>query len=272
MPPTVDGLLLLGWMEKDDALRWLMNDCWFDPPLLTEGAEQMWKKYREVVEGLPERKPAPPPGYPIPLSRQSIVKNFLNRVRGPEVRNVINIDPRKLGVYQLYVVADRADHHAKQLGGKEWAECCLQLERPGSQLPIALEEGKIKVRLPHAEHLFVLNNGKFEIQQAGGFISVCDVDGRMILKAGYHRSFAFSRFLTNEPEAKEKSLLVAVTATVPAEIRADCPTQGLRTTVLGSRAPVLEDFLDESLAMSVKLRKKRYEMHITTAVIPVNET
>jgi hypothetical protein len=276
MPPTVDGFLLLGWMEKEDAVRWLTKDCWFDPPLADEQAEEIWNKYRNAVQALPERKPQPPQGYPIPLSQQNVVKKFLTRVRGPEVRNVINIDPRNLFVYQFYVVSDKADQHAQHIGGKDWAEKCLQIDRPSGsgRAPVRHEKGVVKVSLPHAEHLFTLNptDGKFEIQPAAGFISVCDVQGRMLLKAGYHRSFAVSRLLMNDPEAKVKSLLVAVTATPPVEISVDFPKQGLRTTVLGSRAPVLADFLDESLVMAVKLRKKRYEMHIKVDVVPIDET
>jgi len=201
-----------------------------------------------------------------------IVDNFLLRTRGSEVVGVANIDPLGLLVYQLYVVADRADHHAKTLGGKEWATCCLQLDRPVAQMALRTEDDAIKVILPHGEHMFAGVPGGFVIQQGAGWISVCETQGRMILKAGYHRSFAFSRRLRKEPDAKDRSLLVAVTNTLPPPLLPTFPMQGLRTTVLGSRAPVLSDFLDESLAMAVKLRKKRYEMHIRVTVVGVNET
>lgn len=272
MPPTVDGYLLLGWMEKDEAIYWLTNDCWFDPPLNTEQARDLWEKYKKAVEALPERTPKQPARLPIPPSVKPIVDNFVIRTRGPEVAGVININPLDLLIYQLYVVADRADHHAKQLGGKEWARCCLQLDRPITQMPLRTEDDAIKVTLPHGEHLFATVQGGFQIQQGGGYISVCETAGRMILKAGYHRSFAFSRCLRNDPEAKDRSLLVAVTNTLPPPLLPAFPRQGLRTTVLGSRAPLLSDFFDESLAIAVKLRKKRYEMHIRVGVMGINET
>jgi hypothetical protein len=272
MPPTVDGYLLLGWMEKDEAVYWLMNDCWFDPPLSDQQAIEIWEKYRKAVEALPERNVKKPEQFPIPPSLQTIVNNFILRTRGSEVTGVANINPLGLLVYQLYVVADRADHHAKKLGGKEWAECCLQLERPLAQMPLRSENEIIKVTLPHGEHMFAAGPGGFGIQQGAGWISVCEMQGRLILKAGYHRSFACSRRLMKEPEAKERSLLVAVTNTLPPPLLPTFPKQGLRTTVLGSRAPLLSDFFDESLAMAVKLRRKRYEMHIRVAVVGVNET
>ena len=112
----------------------------------------------------------------------------------------------------------------------------------------------------------------YQIQQGSRYISVPKTARRMILKAGYHRSFAFSRCLRNDPEAKDRSLLVAVTKTLPPPLLPAFPKQGLRTTVLGSRAPLLSDFFNESLAMAVKLRKKRYEMHIRVGIVGINET
>ncbi len=272
MPLTVDGFLLLGWMEQDEAVRWLMQDCWFDPPLTDVAAHELWKKYRSAVETLPERIPRQPIRLPIAPSMKPIVDNFLAHVKGPEVADVISIHPQELLVYQLYVVADRADHHAKQLGGKDWARCCLQLDRPTAQMPLRIEDGTIKVELPHGEHFFAAVQSGFSIQQAAGFISVCETEGRMILKAGYHRSFAFSRTLIKDPDAKDKSLLVAVTNTLPPQLLPTFPTQGLRTTVLGSRPPLFSDFFDDALAISVKLLKKRYEMHISVGVVAINET
>jgi hypothetical protein len=273
MPPTVDGFLLLGWMEKNEAIPLLLNDCWFDPPLTNQQAEEIWQKYKASVDAMPERKPTAPKRQPIPNSVLHIVNNFRMRTRGPEVLDVINVDPRELQVYQLYVVADRADHHARQLKGDQWHNACLQIDRPNNPLPLRNDSGIVKVTLPHAEYMFAMvPGGAFQIQQGAGFISVCEVEGRIVLKAGYHRSFAFARSRMKEPEAKDKSLLVAVTKTVPPQLLADFPKQGLRTTVLGSRPPLFSDFLDAALAMPVKLRKKRYEMHIKVEVAAINET
>jgi hypothetical protein len=126
-----------------------------------------------------------------------------------------------------------------------------------------MEDNAVKVTLPHGEHMLGLRpDGAFEIQQGGGYVCVCEINGRMVLKAGYHRSFAFARAAANAPDAKDKSLLVALTATAPFQLSPQCPTQGLRTTVLGSRPPLFADFFDDSLAMTVKLRRKKYEMHV----------
>lgn len=262
MPNTLDGILLLGWMEKTEAVTWLEKHCWFDPQLSQQQAEDMWGKYHAAVEALPNpRQLAPPQRKAIPLSAQTHVKKFLARHKGQEVLDVWNIDPRNLAVYQFYVAVDRSDHHAKTFG-KDWAEACLQIDRPGSPLPIRSEGNFIKLTLPHAEHgLMIQPDGAFRIQQGAGFVSLCQINGRTILKAGYHRSFAAARAM-NAPDAKDTSLLVALTATAPPQLSAPLPMQGLKAVVLGSRPPLFSDFLDDSLAMKVKLRKKKYEAHI----------
>jgi hypothetical protein len=262
MPHTLDGIVLLGWLEKADAISFLHNHCWFDPQLTYQQAEAVWQPFRSAVEQLPERKVLPPTRLPIPQANRAWVNQFLNRTRCPEILDVINIDPRTLIIHQFYVAVDRAAQHAQNIGNNHWTQTCLQIDRPAAQLPIRMEGNIVKVSVPHGEHILALNGGTFQIQQGGGYISVCEIEGRMLLKAGYHRSFAFVRSITNELEAKDTSLLVALTATAPPQLSPQFPTQGLRTTVLGSRPPLFSDFFNEALAMKVKLRRKKYEYHI----------
>jgi len=262
MPNTLDGILLLGWMEKAEAVNWLTQQCWSDPAITAIEAEALWEKYRAVVQALPDPRPVPKlERKPIPTSAAAHVKQFLTRHRGPEVLDVLNVDPRQLVIYQFYVAVSRSDEHVKN-GSKAWAETCLQIDRPGSPLPIRSEGNVIKLSLPHAEHgLMIQPDGALRIQQGAGFISLCEINERTILKAGYHRSFAALRAM-NAPDAKDTFLLVALTATAPPQLSAVVPMQGLKAVVLGSRPPLFSDFLDESLAMKVKLRKKKYEAHI----------
>jgi hypothetical protein len=272
MPNTLDGILLLGWMEKSEAISYLLEHCWFDPPLTNGQAESMWDGFRKTVEELPERQISSPARHPIPNHSQAWVGRFKTATRGPEVLDVINVNPMGLVVYQFYVAVGRSDQHAQNVGTNRWTQTSLQIERPGAALPIRGEDGVIKVALPHPEHGFVVRpDGLFQIQQGGGFVSVCEVEGRMVLKAGYHRSFAFARSTMNEPDARDKSLLVALTATAPPQLSPLFPTQGLRTTVLGPRAPLFADFFDNSLAIRVKLRRKRYEMHLRVELKQIDD-
>jgi hypothetical protein len=265
-PATLDALLLLGWMEPDQAIALLTEHCWFDPPLDRRQAEGLFSQHRDRVEALPERAPAITTRMPIPADSRQHVADFLRRHRGVEVSDVVNINPMELAVYQLYVATDRAEHHVNQAGS--WMRKTLVIDRPISQLPGRMEDGVIKISLPHAEHQFTFQGGSFQIQQGGGYVSVSSLGGgRLLLKAGYHRSFAFARAAMKEPEASDKCELVALTTSLPPELHPSFPHQGLRTKVLGSRAPLFSDFFDRDLAMAVKLRRKKYEAHLRIATL-----
>jgi hypothetical protein len=263
MPPaTVGGRLLLGWMKLQEAKFWLQQNCWFDPPLTDEQVEAHWNQYRTRVENLPERNADEPQRFPIPASHNQLVSAFFNRFpRGPEVLDIININPLDLIAYQFYVVTDRCDGHVQQHG--EWAKKFLVLDRPVVQLVHRYEDNAHKFSLPHAEHFIGPQpDGAFRIFQTDGYVSVTKLHGRLFLKAGYHRSFAFARATMNEPEASAKCALVVLTRNLPAELAPTCPDKGLRTLVLGLRPPFLRDFFDDNLAMTVRLRKRRWEAHL----------
>jgi hypothetical protein len=267
MPSIVDGIILPGWMERDEAVGWLRQNCWFDPQLTEAQAEEIWLRYRDRVNALPERNIQPPQRSPIPAAQRQLVNQFMARFHGPEVLDVININPLDLVAYQRYVVADRCNHHVQQAGA--WARKFLVIDRPSANLPGRIENGALKFSLPHAEHLIaLLPDGAIRIQQLDGYVAVAEIGGRVFLKAGYHRSFAFSRAVMNEPDASEKCALVALTRSLPPDLAPNCPNQGLRTMVLGTRPALLRDFFDRDLAMEVKLRKKIWEAHIQ--IIPVD--
>ncbi|MBS1840440.1 MAG: hypothetical protein JSS69_18455 [Acidobacteria bacterium] len=265
-PATVDAVLLLGWMEKDEAVACLLDQCFFDGGIDRAKAESLWQHYYDLVQALPERKTEPTKRHPIPPGNKGLVTDFLRRHRPPEVADVVNINPMDLIAYQTYVVTDRANHHNNQIGG--WARKTLVIDRPIAQLPMRIEGDTIKFSLPHAEHTFAFQNGALQIQQFAGFVSVADIGGgRLLLKAGYHRSFAFARAVMNEPDAKDKCELVALTTSLPPQLARSSPHQGLRTIVFGSRPPLFSDFFDPDLAMTVKLLRKRWEAHLRIATI-----
>jgi hypothetical protein len=263
---TVSAIALLGWMEREDAIRFLLEQCLFDPPLDRLQAEALWTQYSERVQALPPRNPQPPQRLPVAQANRGIVADFLARFRGPEVSDVININPMGLLVHQTVVVTERADHHDQQAGG--WARKTLVIDRPTVQLPVSVEGDTIKFALPHAEHMFAFQNGWFQIQQGAGFVSVVDIgQGRLLLKAGYHRSFAFARAAMNEPEARDKCELVALTTSLPPALVPGAPHQGLRMMVFGACPPLFSDFFAPDFAMTVRLRKKRWEAHLRIAAV-----
>jgi hypothetical protein len=99
MPNTFDGVVLLGWMEKDAAISYLLEHCWFDPQLTNQEAEALWERFRQTIEQLPERQIKSPTRHVIPEHCAAWVNQFMGTFRGPEVLEVINVDPRELAVY-----------------------------------------------------------------------------------------------------------------------------------------------------------------------------
>ena len=68
-PQTMDGVVLLGWMDRDAAVKYLTTSCVADPPPYTEGsAEELWRQYRDKCAALPEREAAAP--VPITLNHE----------------------------------------------------------------------------------------------------------------------------------------------------------------------------------------------------------
>src|SRR5580698_5201870 len=52
------GRALLGWMDREQAVKFLMQDCLFSAPLALGAAEEIWESHRAIVESLaPEVQP-----------------------------------------------------------------------------------------------------------------------------------------------------------------------------------------------------------------------
>lgn len=129
--------------------------------------------------------------------------------------------------------------------------------------------GEVRVEIPHAEfHLNVDSVKGINIQPFAGYISATAYDQRLLLGAGYHRTFAFID--SHRPDAIDLPLVVALTTDADFMLSAACPNQGVRDMVRGLRPPTFADFFDARLAMPVRLRKKRFEMWIHANLVSID--
>jgi hypothetical protein len=126
------------------------------------------------------------------------------------------------------------------------------------------------VNVPHGEFAFVFEPQvtQFLVIETARHTSVTQFGDRMLLWAGYHRSYA--RMVNANPEGIERSMLVALTTDADFFVSEQSPNQGLRAVVCGLRPPLFRDFFDERFFINVRLRKKRWELQIRAQCVGVN--
>lgn len=275
MPTTVEAVVLLGWMDRDAAVRLLCNDCVFEPPLTENQASETWQRYRDAVNGLPERPALAPASLPLNAVETQHKQTFLRAARaagGQNIRDVLKIDVRGCVVHQVVVIVERARDYAQVMRTNE-ARIRHSLGMhavPTTQFQIATGPNAVNVQIPHAEFMFTFLNppGTFAIQEMAKQITVTSFDQRLVLWAGYHRSFALA--MNEYPDAIDRSLMVALATDADFIFSSPSPNQGLRDMLRGLRPPLFADFFDERFFMTVRLRKKRCELHIRAKVEWIN--
>ena len=271
----LEARVLLGWMDRDLAVKFLTEDCEFDPPLTKERAAELWAEFQARVTALPPRTVTAPAR--IPLTEQCEIdgkREFLRRFRAAaNVLDVIKIDPSNLIVHQLYVVTERSrQYEARVQTPNGWVRECLLGDGANSNVQLQIQSGMnlANVQLPHAEFSFSFApQVGFQIQQFARHVTVTEFGDRMLLWAGYHRSFA--RMASIAPDAIERSLVVALTTDGVFKVSPASPNQGEREMLTGDRPPFFGDFLDPRFFMSVPLRKKRFELQIRAQIVSIDD-
>lgn len=275
MPPsTVDALVLFGWMERGPAVKYLREECVFDPPLTDLQAEELWQQKRQAVDGLGEQDCTAPVSLPLAPEEDRAARAFMQHFRrlgAQNIREVLKIDPMQLVTHQPYIVLDRVRQHAPHVSTSQgWIRECLSTTAP-APLQLQMRHGlnAVDALIPHGEFIFGFDPMRgFIIQELNKHVTVNAFNRRLWLWSGYHRSYA--RIANMAPDAIDRSLLVVRTTDADFLVSSTSPNQGLREMLCGLRPPLFRDFFDERLFMAVKLRKKRFELQVRAAVVPIN--
>lgn len=275
-PRTIRAKILPGWLSREVAIPYLMNECVFEEPLTADAAERVWQQYRDRVEALPERDCRAPAQLPLSREEQRVADQFLafHRQAGPNgsVRSIIKINPRNLIAYQPHVLLEQSENYSPDAtDAVRYSRHSLAVGRGSHNIQVNHGLNAMDVPVPHGEFAFMFNqaNSQFGVIELARHISVTPFRDRMLLFAGYHRSYAF--MAKENPEGIERSLLVAVTTDGDFLVSPQSPNQGLRVMVCGLRPAFLSDFLDETFFMEVNLRRKRFVLQIRAACTPVDE-
>jgi hypothetical protein len=279
MPKTVKAKLLLGWMKQHEAVD-ALNACIFDPPLTKKKAVSLWKDYRDKVEALPNRVPPFPPELKTTDAEIAAIATHAQKISNGSLRqhfsSVIKVCPTQLVAHQYYVITERAEQYAQQMADDATRiNHCLGvgLEFTGVLTPRWAGKRRAVIDLPHPEFVAVPVPGGFTFKERDRYITVvpCPSKDRLLLWAGYHRSYALLLLRQAGGDAAGAAPLLTVMTGIP-EVEAfftGVKRAFCRDAVLGTTPALLSDFLDPELSICVNLRKKRAEGRID--LIPPNK-
>jgi hypothetical protein len=281
-PPinTVRARILPGWMTRDEAINYLTLQC--HPQMSVADAEHTWQEYRTRCAALPANR-APAPQF-LPLSTQEAAQaqlfmQFINS-RGPhQVVGAVKIDLRQLVVIQYYVITERADSYRQRItSAAAWLAEMLPTTLAPATIQTSFSLGppnnanqlssSIDIDVPHAEFAFLPADPTGSVFGASQFlrhVTACETANRVLLRAGYHRSFA--RVL-NAPAATVPTAVIALernTCVAPPNqtpAGAGAITGGAGLNPFGLRPALLADFFTTGLFMDVNLRRKRYQLQV----------
>jgi hypothetical protein len=266
MPETVNAKALLGWMTEDEALKFLKN-CVFDSPLSDDDLRNLWIEYRDKVAALGSRNITPIQPYKLTLAEESTGKTHVNRFRktgGVNVKRVVKVDPLKLAIHQLWVVTDRSKAYETACTDKN-ARLRLSLGIGlENRTPIgpAKRNGDWLIKdVPHGEFRPYAMSGAddFIVQEQARFISLTAFDSRILLWAGYHRTYALVSH-TN-PDDTVRLLVGTLVSDGEDFLGAASSLPAKRDIVRGCCPPLFGDFFGDSLCITVKYLKLRCELH-----------
>ncbi len=259
-----DGVALLGWMERDAAMRFLLDDCISVVPLNERSAYELWQTYRARAESVSERHARAPERLPLTAEEEERARQFaaFRAAAGAAPGEVVKVDPLRLVAGQYYVALDRAEQYGDECADDDgWLASALPVSQGNPELSVRLTkrmlDTDIDIDLPHAEFTFGMTpQGLFGPIQSMGHVSVAMAGERMVLTKGYHRLYA----RLARAQARSRPTIFAVDAgTLPGEA-AVLESPGLNP--FGARPALIADFFDDTHVARVYLRKKRYQLQV----------
>ncbi len=287
--PTVRARILPGWMTRDDAIATFTTEC--VPSRTPEEAIAIWEEYRERALALPVDRGTVCDRLPLNTEEQDHANRFiafLNQYTNGQhqVAEVAKVDVRKMIVHQYYVATERSENYAQRNQAGTWLEELLPTAMPDAQLGLQFVLGpphcpnpmssQAIIDLPHAEFAFLVNpaTGAFTASQFMRHITACEHGTKILLKSGYHRSFAR---LTSAPPATVPTAFVALERNTWVH-PVNQPPLGVGVTVgagellpTGRLPALFSDFVTEGLFMDVLQRRKRFQLRVQSTWTAVDD-
>jgi len=270
------GVVLLGWMEEQHAVRFLLEDCWFEQGITADAASALWREWREKTASIQERELLLPARHPLSEEEVAYAEQFLthSRTLGATTAEIIKIDPMQLVVAQHHISVDVATAHAGRCTNDLlWMEQALPLTAQNPDLSIRFSrhnlDTEIDIDLPHAEFIFGMHpHGGFGPKELMGHISVLSLDDRMLLAKGYHR--LYGHILSTEGRLPQRLSVVALENSTLTHSNDPQQADSADLHIFGTRPPIFADFFTEGLAMPVYLRRKHYQLQVRAQWVAID--
>jgi hypothetical protein len=287
--PTLRARILPGWMARDQAIEIFTTQC--VPSRTPDEAVAIWEDYRTRAAALPLDRGTACQRLPLNTEEEAHAQQFMNFINQysngqHQIADVLKIDLRQAIICQLQVITERSEGYAqKNATDAQWLEEILPTSMPPVQFTGQFALGlphnphpmssQIIIELPHAECAFLpAAPGMFGPTQFMRHVTICEKDERVLLKAGYHRSFARAAsmppaMVPTAVVALERNNWVLPVNQPPAGVGVTAVTAELHPS---GRIPALfSDFFSDGLFMDVLLRRKRYQLRVQSTMIAIDD-
>ncbi len=163
------GRALLGWMDRAQAVKFLMEDCLFSPPLSIEAAEEIWESHRKIVENLPagERSASTP----LAMSAADLQAARKFRTKYPGAAGIVDfvrLNPMDLVVHQLWISTAIAEGYRGKVTPDKWLQTALIDPPSNPRLKSRSQGDDITFDLPHSEFFLTVPSQTNEIRVSEG--------------------------------------------------------------------------------------------------------
>jgi hypothetical protein len=78
-PSGLAARVLLGWMDREQALKFLMEDCLFSPRPTLAVAQEIWESRKAIVEDLPPEERLPVRKLPLSAADLKAAQKFRSK-------------------------------------------------------------------------------------------------------------------------------------------------------------------------------------------------
>lgn len=250
-------------MPQHEALR-ILNRCYFENHLSDRNAIKLWRGYRDKVLGLAPRNPIAIPRIPFTEAELQAIQAHQQRiVAGPNgiyFEEVIKILPGELVAHQLDVVIEQGEKYAAAIPNEQSrinTFLGVGLGFNGPYVPKRTSRRCVDIDLPHLEFVPIhIGNGVFDFKERDRYVQVVPMpNNRLLLWGGYHRTHTVLCQLGGDAAAVAP--LLTVMRGVGDVDKFFARSSPRRDAVLGERPPLLRDFFDEELFITVNLQKIR---------------